>query len=104
MSGITDIPYANNNPNEIAPHSDLAMLSPTTFYQRSLTESPVKIKTTPCPVLTGSHPLDVRRWMQNFSRVFPSFLFSTFSVILSPCEFYQASSLRARCILEIISA
>ncbi|MBU6409600.1 MAG: integrase core domain-containing protein [Verrucomicrobia bacterium] len=32
--------------DEFAPHSDLAMLSPTTFYQLSLTESHTKTTTT----------------------------------------------------------
>lgn len=33
----------------------------------------------------------------------PAFLHSLFPVILRPCEFCQAYSLRARCISEIIS-
>lgn len=33
--------------NEVAPHSALAMLSPTIFYQQSLTESHTKTTTTP---------------------------------------------------------
>lgn len=44
---MKSIPAWITHYNEIAPHSALAMLSPTSFYQLSLTESHTKTTTTP---------------------------------------------------------
>ena len=44
---LKHIPAWITHYNEVAPHSALAMLSPTTFYQRSLTKSHAKTTTTP---------------------------------------------------------
>ena len=44
---MKNIPAWITHYNEIAPHSALAMLSPTAFYQLSLTESPTKTTTIP---------------------------------------------------------